>query len=1275
VQPELNRVSADGEEVQLEPRGMDLLVFLAEHAGEVMSRQDILDAVWQQDFVGDTTLSSAIAVLRRTLDDDARDPRYIETIAKRGYRLVAEVVDPETVATVTPFPGLVVPREPSPYPGLAAFTESDAELFFGREQEAAALWRKIPRQNLLAVIGPSGVGKSSFVRAGVMPSAPEGWGTLVFEPGEAPFNSLARALAPEFSGDTEAVQQLLACRDPDVALSLVSRWRDRWSEALLVVDQFEELFTLNSAEAQTRFAELLSRLAHAAHVHIVLVMRDDFLYDCHAHAGLADVYKDLTVLGPLAAEDLQRAIVEPARHSGYSFEDEDLAEEMLAEVAGERGATPLLAFSMSRLWELRDRGRRLITRSAFEKIGGVGGALAQHAEEIMTTLGDDSQQIIREIFRNLVTGQGTRAAREAGELLSVFTVDQQTAATEILQELVSGRLLTAFEVHAAKDESTSTHHRVEIVHESLLTTWPRLVRWQTQDADAVQLRDQVRQAAMLWDDHGRSEDLLWSGTAYRELLLWREHYPGGLSAVEEDFTLAMTSLAGRRRGRRRTVVVVGFVVAIAVAAAMTALWWTAVREARRADAKQLFLRGKVDLDFWPIGCFTDAVASLERADDPEVRRFALEALWRTPMPVQGLWTDSDRPMSIDFSPDGRWLAAGYFSGTVRMWSASGGEPVTFQTLPSPVMARFAPDSLSLAAIGIFDTTYRFFSVPGGQPLTNAELGSWPPARDLGNAVAYGNIRRLVRIVRRPGVETGAWTVDSSRLERLSRLQSGTAGPAAIDPAGEKMVFAKDGTLFIAGDEGAAPRRIARHELSFEQMAYHPDGELVATVDTTGAVQLWSLVEASSQPVRTFKGNRGSMYWDLNFDPTGALLAATQESGETWVWGLDDPPGAEPMSIATDWDRGVELDFDPSGRWLARAGKAGAVIWPIDRRRFGYVLRGHSGPVEQLAFAANSSSLVSAAVDGEVRLWSVQASSGVNDRVLVQIEHPVANSTQLAISPDGSFVALPTGHGTVQITPVDGGPVRELAGFGGRVLSAAVSLDGRLVAAGGGPPDPSDAVIRVWSLETGEVTVLDGPDGEFVLELSFTSEDELLAAAGGNLYRWVLTARQPELLFEDVFRFALSRNGRDLVVLHSDLSASLHNLETGTTVRLEDHGDILQAVAIAADGRIVVTGDRDRVVRVGSADGGEPHLLYGHRALVKAVAVSPDGRWIASGARDGAIRLWPVPSGRPFHTLPRQELLERLRALRTYRRVPSQATMSGLIIEFEPFRGWETVPEW
>jgi hypothetical protein len=465
-----------------------------------------------------------------------------------------------------------VGEEHNPYPGLASFTEKDVAFFFGRELEVEAVWNKLRQPHLMGLIGPSGAGKSSFLRAGLIPAKPEGWRIVVCTPGNNPFAALAEQLVPEFSGNEDAVRQLVRFQDPDTAVSLAGRWRKKHTAGLVIVDQFEELFTLNSPEVQGRFAELLGRLPIEADLHVVLSMRDDFLFRCHEQPALAPILSELTLLGPPTGANLRRALEQPALLCGYRIEDESLLEEMLKKVEGERGALPLLAFAVSQLWERRDRGVGHLTRQAYEEIDGVSGALARHAESTLERIGADREETVREIFRNLVTAQGTRAARELEELLSVF--EDRAGAHGVLQALIDARLLTSFEVR--RDEGEESRQQVEIIHESLLSAWPRLLRWRTQDAEGALLRDQLREAARLWEEHDRPPDRLWTGSAYKEFQLWRERYPGGLSAVEEAFSVAMVRQAGRRRRRVRLALTSVFVVLLGVIAAIGGFWWKAV---------------------------------------------------------------------------------------------------------------------------------------------------------------------------------------------------------------------------------------------------------------------------------------------------------------------------------------------------------------------------------------------------------------------------------------------------------------------------------------------------------------------------------------------------------------------------------------------------------------------------------------------------------------------------------------------------------------------------
>jgi hypothetical protein len=572
--------------------------------------------LWSDDTFVDFEqgIHKAIKQIRTALGDSAEEPTYVETVSRRGYRVLTDVG----------FEGLedaLREQERCPYPGLSEFTSKDAKFFFGREEEVEATWRKLETKRLLALIGPAGAGKSSLLQAGLLPARPQGWGALICRLRENPFASIARALRAELALEGDSSRVL----DSDDAISHLKVWRQSHPEVVLCIDAFEELFTLNDESTQTEFAKFLKIVSEELTVHVMLAMRDDFLILCHDYSELDEIFHDITPLKSPRGTALRRALVEPARLCGYRFEDEALVADILTEVTNERASLALLGFAAASLWAKRDRQRSLLTREAYLEIGGVGGALAQHAEAVLTTMGSDCEPFVREILRNLTTAKGTRVSQHRGELLSVF--EDENAAETVLQKLTDARLVTSF--NASDSGAENSGHKVEITHETLLSAWPRLVRWQAQDAGEAVLRDQLRQSSRAWQDRGCPEDLLWTGASFQDLSLWRAGYRGGLTVTEQAFAEASTSLAGRRRGKRR--LALASVVAAAVAVTAAGIWarYQAVSGASAALTQQTLesASGYAALIAAVVDRNLSAVQrEVERASsDPHMRQWILRA--------------------------------------------------------------------------------------------------------------------------------------------------------------------------------------------------------------------------------------------------------------------------------------------------------------------------------------------------------------------------------------------------------------------------------------------------------------------------------------------------------------------------------------------------------------------------------------------------------------------------------------------------------------------------
>jgi eukaryotic-like serine/threonine-protein kinase len=1197
-----------------------------------------------------------------------------------------------------------------PYPGLSSFTEADAGRFFGREREVEALWQRIRSRRLLAVIGPSGAGKTSFLRAGVVASCPSsGWTAVVTTPGTSPLLMLGQALAPELQGDVEALRQLVRFDDPEAAFDVLVRWRKAHVQALVVVDQFEELFTLCAPEAQARYAALLGRLAGEAGVHVVLSMRDDFLMRCHEHEALAPVFAELTPLGPLGGQELRRALEEPAKAEGFRFE-EGLVGKMTTAVEGERGALPLLAFAVSRVWERRDRERKLLTHEAYAEIGGVAGALARHAEETLERIGAERQGMAREIFRNLVTSQGTRTACDREELLSVFT--DRRGAEDVLGQLVAGRLLTSWEMPVPEDGDdasarASGRHRIEIVHESLLRSWLRLVRWQAQDADGALLRDQLKQAAHLWDEKGRPLDLLWGGTSFREYELWRERYPGSVTAVEEAFARAMTDRARRRLRLRRAAVATALVGLSAIAIVVSVSRYQAVAarqhaeaEARRAEASKLVALGKAEIEVDPTAALAYARKSLEVHDTAEARRLAVEALWRGP--VASLLPMPDGTNGVNFvatSPDGEWLASSWWDGVIVLSSADGQTTRILsknRNAARPRIVLFSDDSRRLATFADGDSETVVWGVDG-QEVARIRPGGYP-RRFVGHELV------LLRQGAVGGWEFVARRIDNPGEKLLARVDA--LGPPDLRRG--SVCYAKDHSLFsrpLGQRPGAsADIKIGEHEGRVAGCSVHDETGWIVSFDEAREVRIWDA--ATRRRLHILHGLDPDRLFDAPIlDPPGRQLAWQSLRQRAYpLWDLAGPPGAEPLLLHKSEVTGENGNgaFLQDGRWLVTALNTKVAFWPL-QMPWPRVLRRADPGSSAVVFTPDSKQIVSCGATASL-VYPLTL-----DAPPARPIGPNSGSFTcygVAMEPAGSHVLFAATTWAVFLAPLDGGEAQALLRVPSTESICPVAFDaaGRWVAtAACYAPEVKDRLLHVIDRRTGVARAFplpaarERPDSYGVNSLRFVAGGRLMAAGDAGLRIWdPETGEQEVLNANSCWPMDASADGRRVAVtcaaaspekpaeptkagavappLSSDLL--VFDLTTKAHRKIESHGRDVQALALSPSGDVIATGDSAGTIRVGRADGSEPHLIVGAGGPVISLAVSPDGRWLASSVGSD-IRLWPMPdlSRPPLHTLARQALIAKLGTLTNVRVVEDPASSSGYRVDLAPFPGWKDVPTW
>ena len=870
---------------------------------------------------------------------------------------------------------------------------------------------------------------------------------------------------------------------------------------------------------------------------------------------------------------------------------------------------------------------------------------------------------------------------------------------DVLRELIDARLLTSYET--SDNDETPTRH-VEVIHESLLTSWPRLVGWRTQDADSARMRDELRQAARTWDEHDRSDDLLWAGSAYGEYALWRGRYPGGLTETEEAFAVAMTLYARRRRRLRRVAAVAAIVVFAVLAAVFGTLWRRSVRETRRAEASKLLALAQIQLDVSPSEALAFAISSLELADTGPARRLALEALAAGPpatvLEVGDPADDGDFAHSLVFSRDGAWAA---FEGyeAIRVVSRDG----RINRCLEPFPARSAPDAA-------FDPDGRFLFGCAGD-----ELRTWsvPDFRLVNSGPLPA--RRSVPVATRNGLyvfsyatDTDETVVSANGLDGTQTLVGRMEGrfPRAIDRQGKWFAFARGSEVLVRSLQNweMPPRFIASHDVPVVALSFA--GDKIAAELESGEIWIWP-VEGTGEPIGPFPTRERGRFL---FDAAGRTLGeyASQPPFSVNVWkigsgpGTPGPPRRVPVMVTGSaggaFFNGAE--FAPDGSWFATANVGAVAFWPLTHEDSTVlaegVVSGTALGFRDVAFSIDNRSLfVIVAGIGEsfrqsrVEMWDLEAGGG--RRTLAVL--PLINLPKLAVDPLERFVAVST-PGAVALVPLDGGAIRRLEGFEPQtwIGDVAIDADGRRVAACSSRGAADDKVIRIWDLETDEVTVLgpvegagDGFAGR-VNGLEFLPDGSLVSTGDGGLLLWNLRENKREVLAPSS-RWYLSVFGdghyaASVVDRADDETRSvleMMDLKTGTTRIVSS--ETISPVWIATDrkGDVLVSVDTadNRALRVGGTTTWEPHLLLGHRERVLAVAVSSDGRWIASSAQDGTVRLWPVPdlSKPPLHTLPHDELIAKLQSLTNLRAVRDEESSTGWKIEIGPFPGWETVPTW
>ncbi len=1070
-----------------------------------------------------------------------------------------------------------------PYRGLAPFDEEHAEFFVGRDDDTARVVEKLKTSRFLAVLGPSGSGKSSLLRAGVVPSlrrgvlgGSEGWVLRLMTPGARPLTTLASSLTRQFQ--EVSMQRTLDQlgedeRTLDLAAHLGLGGLPSADRLVLVVDQFEEIFTLTLDEAERR--AFLRNLVYAAtipggQVMIVIGMRADFYERCASYRDLRVLVADEQFLvGPLDSHGLRSIIEEPARRVGLDFEA-GLVETILSDVGDPAGVLPLLEHMLLELWERR-RGT-LLTLEAYVASGRAEGALAQRANAVYSTLPELQKVVARNVLLRLIQpGEGADTVRRAEIRELVTRSADERDVVSVVRALADQRLLTV-----SQDE-VSGSGTVRITHEALIRGWPELRSWIEEDRDLLRAQRHLGEAAAEWKQNGRHDEDLYGGA---RLAYWSEHGTERLTEFEAAFVAAGLDRAERDRRAHRsrtqravTLLVIALVAISSVALVALRAQSQASEQRDIARSRELAASATAQLGINPERSLLLAIRAFELKSTPQAAAILRQATFesrvrRTITAHEGVvWAAS-------FSPDGQLIVSAGDDGSVRIWDvARPSEPVVLAGHDGPVYkAAFSPDGQSVVTAG-GDATVRIW--------------------------------------------------DTSGTERL--VLTGHSGPvynASFSPDGRFVAsVGEDATLRLwDATTSADPIILIGHNGPVWAVAVSPDGQLVASGDDDGVVKVWERMGGAER--MTLTPASGSVQ-AVVFSPDGQLLATAAEGGDVRLWPL---AGGDPRQLVGHKGNVNDVAFSPDGKRIVSAGGDGTVqVWDrASTTAEPIVLHGHEGFVSVSAFSPDGRTVISAGRDGTVRLWDPAPLGAA-----VRLEGQGDAVQTVAFSSDGRAIFTGSTDGSVREWDLANGARRQLYTHDGPVNGLALMpRSGRLISAG------TDGV-RIFDLSTSEASPVrqhhDGP----VWAVAASPDESFFVTGGedGTVRLWDPSGVEEPSVRRGhegpVWSVAVSVDGSRFVSGGEDGTVRVwaRNGQQGSVVH-EGHEGAVYSVAISHDGRLVASSSDDSTVRIWDVDRLlEPQILRGHQGAVWDVAFGNGDRYVVTGGNDETVRVWNVAEPR------------------------------------------------
>lgn len=1059
--------------------------------------------------------ADALAVYRET-SGLFRDELGLEP-SPSLQRLERSILEHDTSLGDVPGVGPAGSRGVCPFKGLAFFDRADADYFCGRERLVSDLVARLVESTLVGILGPSGIGKSSLLRAGVLPALSAGvlpgsasWRQLLLRPGEHPRAELESAL------EGDPVARALERLSPGERI-------------VVAVDQLEELFTVCQLEEER--AAFIEQLVAAARdgerrALVVVSLRADFYGRLAPYPAFAELLSGGHVLvGPMDRDELARAIEQPSARAGLEVE-RTLVDALVSDLAGEPGGLPVLSTMLLELWRLRDG--RVLRYASYRSSGGVNGAVARLAEAAYTQLDEAERRIARSVMLRLAGGKDGALVRRRVPLAEL---QRPASAEHVLTTLTDARLLTVID------------GEVELSHEALLWEWPRYRTWLDEDRAGRRVHAHLTSSAREWDSGGGDHGELYRGARLAGALEWAGQHDDQLNMPERRFLEASRRHAARNT-RRLYSVLFGLgllLVALSVAGAIALVQRRhATTEARVALARQLGAEAlnqpRLDLAM----LLAREAVNLDRS--PSTEGTLLATLQRSPAVTGTLALPVNAPPErLAVSPDGRTLAVGdaaklgNFFGSLRLYDLRTHAPERpplddFVDGSAPPM--YSSDGSLLAYLPSGQASYlavrdartlalraKLEFQPGGQPpildVQNMSVLFAPDGRSVYSA--YSILDRSLN----PGAAyLERWSLPSGRQLSTARIGYGRLLASRLVDAGARLIIVRPGSVSAFDTRSLRRLRtvpITRAAPQPTAAAISPDGRTVVVGSQTGRV---SFIDVSSGSARTEVGRNGAPVSNVVYSPHARTVTTTENDGQMIVW---NPKAATPVEVLNGpvaQPSGAAIS--PDGRTLYTYSLDGVVLeWDLaGDRSFGRESRLGPGlrccspvspPAPPLAVSPDGSRFAARLGASTVGLFSTttlrrQASFTVGPKGAV--------ITALAWSPNGADLAVGGHSGLLQLWSLAGAPrlTRSFVGLPQlptrlpeAIQSVAFSPDAALLAASDDnqkQPPPTDfdnrlGSVAVWRASSGKPIVQPqslgiGTPGSDVL--AFSRDGKLLAAS-------------------------------------------------------------------------------------------------------------------------------------------------------------------------------------